>query len=153
VVLGTAALDDPEFARQAARRHPQRVAIGLDYRRRADGTLETAARGWIESSGRTVASVLEALGDVPLGAAVVTAIERDGTLAGPDLDGLAHVLDATTVPVVASGGVGALADLEALVALRGPRSGRALIGAIAGKALADGRIDAREALAVCATSA
>jgi phosphoribosylformimino-5-aminoimidazole carboxamide ribotide isomerase len=152
VVLGTAALEAPEFTRQVAHRHPQRVAIGLDYRRRPEGTLETAARGWVESSGHTVASVLDALGDVPLGAAVVTAIERDGTLEGPDVDGLAEVLDATAVPVVASGGVGSLADLAALAALRSPRQGRVLAGAVVGKALADGRLDPGEALAACATS-
>ncbi len=153
VVLGTAALEDPELARRAASRHPGRVALGLDYRRRPDGLLEAAARGWLEGSGRTVDEVLRALAGVPLGAVVVTAIDRDGTLAGPDLDGLRHVLDGTELPVVASGGVGALADVDALAALRGPATGRALAGAVVGRALVDGRVDLEEAMASCAPSA
>jgi phosphoribosylformimino-5-aminoimidazole carboxamide ribotide isomerase len=152
VVLGTAALEDPEFARRAATRHPDRVAIGLDYRRQADGALEAASHGWLEGASRSVHEVLGVLEGAPLGAAVVTAIERDGTLEGPDLDGLAAVLDATTIPVVASGGVGALEDVVALDRLRGPSSGRALAGAVVGKALADGRLDTEEAIAACTTS-
>lgn len=153
VVLGTAALEDPGLARRAATDHPGRVALGLDYRRRPDGALEAAARGWLEGSGRTVAEVLEAMGDAPLAAVVVTAIERDGTLAGPDLDGLAAVLDLGPTPVVASGGVGAVEHLRALAALRAPGTGRALAGAVVGRALVDGRVDLEEAMAACAPSA
>ena len=152
VVLGTAALEDPGLARRAATRHPRRVALGLDYRRRPGGALEAASRGWLEGSGRTVGEVLDDLADVPLGAVVVTAIDRDGTLEGPDVAGLAQVLDGTEVPVVASGGVGSLDDLRALAGLRSP-AGRGLSGAVVGRALADGRIDGGEAIAACAPSA
>lgn len=152
VVLGTAALEDPELARRAAGRHPGRVALGLDYRRRPDGTLEAASRGWLVGSGRSVAEVLDVMAGVALGAVVVTAIERDGTLEGPDVDGLAEVLDHTDVPVVASGGVGSLDDLRALAALRSPVYGRALAGAVVGRALVDGSIDPEEAIGACAPS-
>jgi|SRR5271165_5355114 len=157
VVLGTAALEDPDLAVDLAERHPGRVALGLDYRRRDDGALEAASRGWTAGSGRTVSELLERVGAAALGAVVVTAIERDGTLAGPDLDGLADVLSLTGLPVVASGGVGSAADLRALAALGvapatpdGPV--RRLAGAVVGKALVDGRVELGEAIAACATS-
>ena len=150
VVLGTGAIEDPVLSRRVATRHPHRIALGLDYRRRPDGALEAVSRGWVEGSGHMVDEVLDALADVPLGAVVVTAIERDGTLAGPDLDGLALVLDLTALPAIASGGVGSLDHLRDLAALRSPEAGRALAGAIVGRALVDGRIEAGEAIAACA---
>ncbi|HUA96456.1 MAG TPA: 1-(5-phosphoribosyl)-5-[(5-phosphoribosylamino)methylideneamino] imidazole-4-carboxamide isomerase [Acidimicrobiales bacterium] len=150
VVLGTAALEDPALAAKIARDHPGAVALGLDYRRRPDGSLEAASRGWLEGSGRTVTEVLADLEELPLGAVVVTAIERDGTLSGPDLVGLSAVLDTTATPVVASGGVGSAGDLRTLAALRSPLAGRALEGAVVGRALADGSLDVEEAIAACA---
>lgn len=150
VVLGTAALEDPGLAAEVAETHPGAVALGLDYRRRPDGSLEAAARGWLEGSGRTVAEVLADLQRAPLGAVVVTAIERDGTLSGPDLEGLAAVLDETAIPVVASGGVASADDLRALAALRSPFTGRTLEGAVVGRALVDGRLEVEEAIAACA---
>lgn len=152
VVLGTAALEDPAKAADAARRHAGAVAVGLDYRRRPDGSLEAAARGWLKGSGRTVGEVLAALEETPVAAVVVTAIERDGTLTGPDTEGLAAVLDATVIPVVASGGVGSVADLRALAELSSPGTGRTLAGAVVGRALVDGRVDLEEAIAACAPS-
>lgn len=152
VVLGTAALEDPAFAADCARRHPRSVALGLDYRRGPDGSLVAAARGWLESSGRTVGDVLSELARAPLAAVVVTAIERDGTLSGPDLEGLAAVLDLTEVAVVASGGVSSAADLRALAALRSPGAGRSLGGVVVGRALLDGRVRLEEAIAACAPS-
>lgn len=152
VVLGTAAVADPALARRWAERFPRQVVLGLDYRRGDGGELEPAVRGWLEGSGVTVRALLEELAGAPLGAVVVTDIGRDGTLSGPDLEGLAAVLDWTEVPVVASGGVGSLDDLRRLGALRGPAHGRALAGAIAGKALADGRIETEEGVRLCAAS-
>jgi phosphoribosylformimino-5-aminoimidazole carboxamide ribotide isomerase len=151
VVLGTAAVADPGLARRAAERFPGRVALGLDYRRRPDGTLEPAVRGWLEGSGGSVRELLEKVAGAPLGAIVVTAIERDGTLEGPDVEGLEAVLGWTEVGVVASGGVGSLADLHRLSTLRGPGD-RQLLGVIAGRALADGRVDVKEGVAACAVS-
>jgi phosphoribosylformimino-5-aminoimidazole carboxamide ribotide isomerase len=152
VVLGTAAVEDPTLARRSAERFPTQVAVGLDYRRRRDGTMEAALRGWRQGSGRAVAEVLAEVSGLDLGAIVLTAIERDGTLRGPDLDGLGEVLDATPLSVVASGGVGTVADLAALRELRGPTTGRGLAGAVVGKALVDGRISVEEAAATCAPS-
>ena len=134
---------------------PGRVALGLDYRRTADGRAEVAVRGWEEGSGRTVGELLAEVAGAGLAAVVVTAIERDGMLGGPDLDGLAAVLASTDVPVIASGGVGSVADIVALAALRsvGRRpASRRLRGAITGKALVDGRMTVEEGVAACAPS-
>jgi phosphoribosylformimino-5-aminoimidazole carboxamide ribotide isomerase len=152
VVLGTAAIDDPELARRCATRFPGQVALGLDYRRRPDGTLEAARRGWVEGSDRGVLELLVQCAGFGLAAVVVTAIDRDGTLGGPDLEGLAEVLDATRIAVVASGGVGRVEDLSALRELRSSTSGRRAAGVVVGKALLDGRIGLEEAVAACEAS-
>jgi len=152
VVLGTAALEDPGLAVAAATRHPGRVALGLDYRRLPDGRLEAASHGWAAGSGRMVDELLAIVAGAPLGALVVTAIARDGTLEGPDVGGLAAVLDASAIPVVASGGVGSVADVAALAALASPAERRTLAGVVVGKALVDGRMSIEEGLAACAPS-
>jgi phosphoribosylformimino-5-aminoimidazole carboxamide ribotide isomerase len=152
VVLGTAALEDPDFLVRAAERHPERVVLGLDYRRRDDGELEAASRGWLRVSGRTVQAVLAEAAPLPLAAVVVTAIERDGTLRGPDVGGLADLLAATELPLVASGGVGDREELVAVAALRGPPPGRALAGVIVGTALLNESMSISEATEACARS-
>jgi phosphoribosylformimino-5-aminoimidazole carboxamide ribotide isomerase len=150
VVVGTAALEEPDRARALAEAHPGRVALGLDYRPGPDGTREVAGRGWTEGSGRSLAEVLDAFAAVPLGAVVVTNIDRDGTLTGPDLAGLADVLTASPHPVVASGGVGSAADLRALAGLSAGH--RTLAGVVVGRALVDGRVAVGEAVTACAAS-
>ncbi len=155
VILGTAAFDDPAMVRRAASAFPGRVALGIDYRRTPDGRAEVAVRGWEEGSGRTVGELLDEVAGAGLAAVVVTSIERDGMLGGPDLDGLRAVLVSTEVPVIASGGVASVADIEALGALEvavadGPP--RRLFGAITGKALVDGRFTVEEGVAACARS-
>ena len=155
VILGTAALDDPDLLRHATKTYPGRVALGLDYRHMSDGRAEVAIRGWQESSGRTVGDLLAEAADVGLAAVIVTSIERDGMLTGPDLDGLAAVLNSTDVPVIASGGVGSLSDIAALNALEATVDGeppRRLLGAITGKALVDGRMTVEDGVAACARS-
>jgi phosphoribosylformimino-5-aminoimidazole carboxamide ribotide isomerase len=156
VVLGTAALDDPGLVRRATAAHPGRVALGLDYRRTADGRAEVAIRGWEQASGRTVGDLLDEVAGAGLSAVVATSIDRDGTLTGPDLEGLHAVLSSTDVPVIASGGVGSVADVVALARLAVPaRSGgppRRLLGAITGKALVDGRMTVEEGVDACARS-
>jgi phosphoribosylformimino-5-aminoimidazole carboxamide ribotide isomerase len=138
VVIGTAALEQPDLVRRLARRHP--VAVGLDARGR-----EVAVRGWEQGSGRDLLDVAREFADAGVEALVVTEIGRDGTLEGPDVEGLAEVLEVSPLPVVASGGVGTLDDLRALAALRvGERS---LAGAIVGRALYEGAFDLRDALA------
>ena len=146
VVLGTAAVEQPELAAELAVRHPGRVAVAVDHGGGA-GARKVLLRGWEESSGLGVAELLARVGDAPLAAVVVTSVDRDGTLAGPDLEGLAEVLTCTPLPVVASGGVAGAADLRALAALRG--GGRPLEGAIVGRALLSGALSIGEALVAC----
>jgi len=150
VVLGTVALEEPRDARRWAEARPGRVALGLDYRRRPDGRLEAAGHGWAKGSGVELDDLAAAFAGAPLAAVVATAIERDGTLGGPDLEGLGEVLDAMQHPVVASGGVGSLGDLADLGRLRSPRRGRSVEAVVVGRALVDGRLELGEAIAACA---
>jgi phosphoribosylformimino-5-aminoimidazole carboxamide ribotide isomerase len=151
VVLGTAALDDPALAARWARRWPGRVAVGLDYRVGPDGVAEAQAQGWLAGSGRALTDLLALWEGEPIGAVVATAVARDGMLSGPDLAGLRALLGATSLPVVASGGVSGAEDLAALARLEA--SGRTLAGAIVGKAIVEGRLSVEEGLAACAVSA
>jgi phosphoribosylformimino-5-aminoimidazole carboxamide ribotide isomerase len=149
VVIGTAALEDPGFVRDLAAAHPGRVAVGLDARYlpghgSTPDTWEVAVHGWEQGSGRSLTDTAKEFADQGVAALIVTEIGRDGTLAGPDLDGLGRVLDVTAIDLIASGGVGSLADLRALAALE--RNGRVLAGAIVGKALYEHRFTLAEAL-------
>ena len=105
VVLGTAALEEPALAGRCARRWPGRIAVGLDYRVGEDGVAEAQAQGWLAGSGHAVHDLLELWEKEPIGAVVATSVARDGMLSGPDLAGLQALLAATSLPVVASGGV------------------------------------------------
>ncbi|MBV8159727.1 MAG: 1-(5-phosphoribosyl)-5-((5-phosphoribosylamino)methylideneamino)imidazole-4-carboxamide isomerase [Acidimicrobiia bacterium] len=147
VVLGSLAVANREYAAALIAEYPGRVAIGLDHRHG-----ELRVRGWEE---RGDVRLLDAVAWPEFAAAaafVVTDIGRDGTLAGPDVDGLAAVLEATSVDVIASGGVGSLADLEALTSLSAG-GGRRLAGVIVGKALYEGTFTVEEAIAACAACA
>jgi phosphoribosylformimino-5-aminoimidazole carboxamide ribotide isomerase len=135
VVMGSAALSDPALVDAVAAVVP--VAVGLDHRHG-----ELAVHGWTATSGVRLA---DALMRFPAAAAfVITDIERDGVLAGPDVDGLAAAVAATDVPVIASGGVGTLDDVRALAAIEG------LHGIITGRALYEGRFTVAEAVGVLA---
>ena len=138
VVVGTAALEDPDFVRRLAARHP--VAVGLDARGR-----DVAVRGWLEGSGTDLLDLAKAFEDAGVAALVVTEISRDGTLEGPDIVGLTQVVEATSIPVIASGGIGTLADLEALGAVH--VAGRTLAGAITGRAIYEGKFTVADAVA------
>jgi phosphoribosylformimino-5-aminoimidazole carboxamide ribotide isomerase len=151
VVLGTAALEEPALAGRCARRWPGRIAVGLDYRVGEDGVAEAQAQGWLAGSGRAVTDLLELWQQEPIGAVVATSVARDGMLSGPDLTGLQALLEATSLPVVASGGVAGVGDLEALAGLTA--AGRRLSGAIVGKAIVEGRLSVEEGIAACAVSA
>ncbi len=137
VVLGTAALEAPELVAELAAILP--VAVGLDVRGR-----EVAVRGWLEGTGRDVLEVVEPLESAGVQAVVMTQISQDGTLDGPDLDGLALLLGHCGLDVVASGGVGTLDHLRALAELR--VGDRHLAGVIVGRALYEGRFGVAEAL-------
>ena len=141
VVMGTAAVQDPTLVTKIARAQP--VALGLDVRGR-----EVAIQGWTEGSGLDIADALDRLADSGAAAVVVTQISGEGLLAGPDLDGLARLLELTDLDVVASGGVGELAHLEQLAALE--VGGRRLAGAIVGTAIYEGHLDVSEAVAALA---
>ncbi len=150
-ILGTAAIEDPGMVTTCAQRWPHQIAVGLDYSVGDDGQMEARAHGWLSGSGVSPLELLVAWKDDPIAAVIATSIARDGMLLGPDLTGLTELLDATSVPVIASGGVGSLEDLKHLAALRGTHG--ALHGAIVGKALVEGRFGVQEAVAVCAVSA
>jgi phosphoribosylformimino-5-aminoimidazole carboxamide ribotide isomerase len=141
VVVGTAAMEDPALVRRIATRQP--AAVGLDGR-----SGEVAVHGWLQGSGSSVLDVLPRFEDAGVAAVVITEIMVDGTLAGPDLAGLGAALERTTIPVIASGGIGALTDLRALAGLE--RGGRRLAGAITGKAIYEGRFTVAEALTALA---
>jgi phosphoribosylformimino-5-aminoimidazole carboxamide ribotide isomerase len=143
VVVGTAALEDPAWVRRLAARHPGRVAVGLDARGR-----DVAVHGWVEGSGRDLLDVAREFDDAGVAALVVTEIGRDGTLEGPAVDQLSAVLAATSLDVVASGGVGTLDDVRALAAL--DVGGRHLAGVIVGKALYEGAFAVGDAVEVTA---
>ena len=136
VVVGTAALETPSLLGEIAARHP--VALGLDVRGR-----EVAVRGWRAGGGRSLGEVLAMAPETE--AVVVTQISTDGTLGGPDMELLSEALAATECPVIASGGVGDLEDLRRLATLR--VAGRALAGAIVGRAIYERTVDLAEALA------
>jgi phosphoribosylformimino-5-aminoimidazole carboxamide ribotide isomerase len=140
VVIGTAALENPELVAQVASRMP--VAVGLDVRGR-----EAAVRGWTAGSGIDVVDAVNRFEDAGVAAVIVTQIARDGTLEGPDIEGLALVLGATSIDVIASGGVGSLDDLRALASLEA--GGRRLAGAITGRAIYDGRFTVADAMSAC----
>jgi len=146
-VIGTAAITDPGLVERVAGAHPGRVAVGLDHRLVGE-TREIALRGWTEGSGVGLLEAVRRVADSGAAVVVVTNIDRDGMLAGPDLDGMAEVLAASPVPVVASGGVSSAADLTALARLSA--DGRGLEGVIVGKALHEGRLTVEEAVAACA---
>ena len=137
VILGTAAIENPELVKELAGRHPGKVVVGIDAR---DGKVAT--RGWIEESNVEATTLARELSSADIAAIISTDIATDGTLAGPNLKALREMADASSVPVIASGGVGCMADLIALLALE-PHG---VNGVITGRALYDGRIDLKEAI-------
>jgi phosphoribosylformimino-5-aminoimidazole carboxamide ribotide isomerase len=139
VIIGTAAVRDPELVRSAARKFPDRVAVGLDAR---DGKVAVA--GWAETSELTVLDLARRFEDAGVAAIVYTDIARDGLLQGLNLDATIALAEAASIPVIASGGLASLDDVRALLAPRAKK----LAGAIAGRALYDGRLDPAAALAL-----
>ena len=142
VIVGTAAVENPELVDTLCQLHAGHVGVGLDAHGR-----EVAVRGWAAGSGKNLLDLAQRFAQSGVSALVVTEIGRDGTLEGPDLDQLAAVLGITGTPVIASGGVGTLDDLRALAALEA--GGRRLAGAIAGRAIYERRFDVVEGIAAC----
>jgi phosphoribosylformimino-5-aminoimidazole carboxamide ribotide isomerase len=145
VVVGTAALDRPEWARSLAERWPGRVALGLDVRGR-----EVAVRGWVEGSGRDLLGVATDLDDAGFAALIVTQINVDGAGTGPDVQLYADLLEQVETDVIASGGVGSVEHLRTLAGL--DIDGRGLAGVIVGRALYDGSVTIDDALAAAQTA-
>ena len=139
VIIGTAAVRDPDFVREAARRHPGRIAVGIDAR---DGRV--AVEGWAQTSTLTAEELGRRFEDAGVAAIIYTDIARDGALRGLNIPMTLALARAVSIPVIASGGLASMADIERLLQ---PDCG-ALAGAITGRALYDGRIDPREALAL-----
>ncbi len=141
VILGSAAVKDPDFARAACRAFPGRVAVGIDAR----GGL-VATEGWAETSSVTARDLALRFEDAGAAAIIYTDIERDGMLGGVNVAATVALARALTTPVIASGGVAALDDLAALKAV----AAEGIEGVIVGRALYDGRIDPAAALALLA---
>ena len=137
VIVGTAAVRDPDFVRQAARKFPGRVAVGIDAR-----AGKVAVAGWAEETQLEAIELARLFEDAGVAAIVYTDVERDGMLQGLNLDSTIALADAVKIPVIASGGLGSIDDIRHLLEPRAKK----LEGAIAGRALYDGRLDAKEAL-------
>jgi phosphoribosylformimino-5-aminoimidazole carboxamide ribotide isomerase len=137
VVLGTAALMDRAFLSQACQEFPRRILLGLDARKG-----QVAINGWTSLSATRATDLLKELAGFDLGAVIYTDIARDGMLSGPNMEALREVVELSSFPVIASGGITRIEDLRAVSSL-GPR----VEGAIVGKALYDGKLDYRQALA------
>jgi phosphoribosylformimino-5-aminoimidazole carboxamide ribotide isomerase len=137
VIIGTAAVRDPALVKEAAKKFPGRIAVGLDAR---DGKV--AVEGWAETSTVTALQIAQRFEDAGVAAIIFTDIARDGLLKGLNLDATIALADAISIPVIASGGLASIDDVKALLTPRAKR----LEGAISGRALYDGRIDPAEAL-------
>ena len=139
VIIGTAALNDPDFVREAARVYPGRIAVGVDAR---EGRV--AVEGWARTSDVSALDLCRRFEDAGVAAIVYTDIARDGALLGLNIASTVALADVLSIPVIASGGLASIDDLRRLTE---PDCAR-LAGAIAGRALYDGRLDPRRALAL-----
>ncbi len=137
VIIGTAAVRDPPFVKQAARDYPGRVAVGLDAR---DGRV--AVEGWSRTAELSALELAKRFEDVGVAAIIYTDVARDGMLTGINWDATIALADAITIPVIASGGLASIEDVRRLLEPRAKK----LAGAIVGRALYDGRLDAAQAL-------
>ncbi|MCX7346065.1 MAG: 1-(5-phosphoribosyl)-5-[(5-phosphoribosylamino)methylideneamino]imidazole-4-carboxamide isomerase [Alphaproteobacteria bacterium] len=139
VILGTVALRDPQLVKEACRRFPGRIVVGIDAR---GGRV--AVEGWAETADITANALARQFADAGVAAIIFTDIDRDGVLKGLNIDSTLELAAATTIPVIASGGLASIADVKRLL----QPDCRILEGAISGRALYDGRLDARAALAL-----
>lgn len=138
VILGTVALRRPELVDEACSLYPQRIALGIDAR---EGHV--AIEGWKETTGTDVISLIRRFEELPIAAVIYTDIHRDGMQSGVNVDATRRLIKATRLPVIASGGVATLADIEALF----PLISLGLLGVITGKAIYNGTLKLGEALA------
>ena len=139
VVIGTAAVRDPDFVKAAAKQFPGKVAVGIDAR-----AGKVAVSGWAEETQLEAVELARLFENGGVAAIVYTDVERDGMMQGLNLDATLALAESVSIPVIASGGLASIDDVRALIAPRAKK----LEGAIAGRALYDGRLDAKEALAL-----
>ncbi len=137
VILGTVAIEKPKLVKQLARKHPGRIIVGIDSK---EGKVAT--RGWINQSETRATDLAESLNGSGVEAIISTDISTDGTLEGPNLEALKEIASVSEIPIIASGGVGSIADLLALL----PLEAYGVNGIIIGRALYDGAIDLQEAI-------
>ena len=140
VILGTVAVENPALVRQAAAAFPGQIAVGIDARKG-----RVATKGWAEETDVMVTDLARQFEDAGVAAIIYTDIDRDGAMGGPNVQATADLARATSIPVIASGGVSSLADMIAL------RDTGVIAGAISGRALYDGALDLGQALAALAT--
>lgn len=143
VILGTVAVRDPALVKEACRRFPGRIVVGID----AKGG-KVAVEGWAEGSELSAVDLARKFEDAGVAAIVYTDIDRDGILKGLNMPSTLELARAVSIPVIASGGLASIDDVKAMLA---PEA-RLLEGAITGRALYDGRLDPAEALALIATA-
>lgn len=143
IILGTVALKNPDLVRQACRTFPGKIAVGID----AKGG-KVAVEGWAETSELTALDLARRFEDAGVAAIIYTDIDRDGLLQGVNVTATADLAASLAIPVIASGGVSSIADIEALLdALpQSRRKGGGIVGVISGRAIYDGRLDLKEAL-------
>ena len=141
VILGTAAVRDPDLVKQAARRWPEQIAVSVDVRRG-----QVAVQGWTEDSGLEAITVARRFEDAGVSALIITDIDRDGALMGFNIEAFGAVADAVAIPVIAAGGLASVADVVNLIA----RAGTPIAGAVLGRALYTGAIQPAEALSAAA---
>ena len=139
VILGTVAVENPELVRKAAREWPEQIAVAVDVK---DGKV--AVKGWVGTSDLDAITLARRFEDAGVGALIVTDISRDGAMTGVNVDQVGEVADAVHIPVIASGGVASVKDIELLKA----RKGVPIAGAILGRSLYAGAIRPAEALSV-----
>ncbi len=137
VILGTVAIEQPQLVKQLAQRNPGRIIVGIDAK-----NGKVATRGWISQSEVNATDLAADFNAAGIAAIISTDIATDGTLEGPNLESLRAMANASSVPVIASGGVGCMADLLSLLALE-PYG---VSGVIVGRALYDGKVDLKEAI-------
>ena len=136
VILGTVAVENPDLVREAAKEFPGKVAVGIDAR-----NGKVATKGWAEETDVMVTDLARSFEDAGVAAIIYTDINRDGAMQGPNIEATEALARAVQIPVIASGGVSSLADLTAL------RDTGVISGAISGRALYDGALDLKEAIA------
>ncbi len=136
IILGTIAIENPELVKILAKEYPKRIAVGIDAK---EGKVAT--RGWLKQSEKTAIELAKQLNDLELAAIISTDISTDGTLKGPNVQALREIAEISINPVIASGGIGSIADLISLTDF----ANKGIEAIIVGRALYDGSIDLKEA--------